>query len=133
VPPQRMRPVALALLLVVMAGAPASAQVIGESSRLVTVAPERVTDPPAPGAAPSAQAGRRDRLWNGIVIGAALGLLGVFTTAAEAPLDGKVVIVAGAALAGACVDARFDRAPRNAWNGGQPPPAGPAVRYTIRF
>jgi len=51
----------------------------------------------------------RDSLWNGILIGAALGLVATQTTAAEAPTDGKVAVVALTALAGAWIDARFER------------------------
>lgn len=72
----------------------------------------------------------RDSLWNGILIGAALGVVATQTTAAEAPTDGKVVVVALAALAGAWIDARLERV---AGIGGRPGPVRLTVGGRVRF
>ncbi len=50
---------------------------------------------------------RRDPLWNGLLIGAALGLLAIVTTAAEAPSSGKVTTVVMLAGTGAFIDWRM--------------------------
>jgi hypothetical protein len=55
----------------------------------------------------SAGTSRRDSLWNGILIGAALGVVGILTTAAEAPASGKVAIIVMSAALGGYVDSRL--------------------------
>src|SRR5689334_7389695 len=57
--------------------------------------------------AQSPSARRRDPLWNGILIGAALGVLAIYTTAAEAPPSGKATTVVLLAATGAFVDSRL--------------------------
>jgi hypothetical protein len=71
-------------------------------------------------------ASRHDSIWNGLLIGAAVGALAAFTTAREAPLDGKIAIILMTGGLGAWIDARHDR--RHApWYGRSAPfgPAGP--------
>jgi hypothetical protein len=55
----------------------------------------------------TASSGGGDSLWNGILIGAALGVAAIFTTAAEAPPSGKVATVVMTAALGGYVDSRL--------------------------
>lgn len=62
------------------------------------------------GARPSVNApnhGGGDPLWNGILIGAALGVVAIMTTAAEAPPSGKAATVVMIAALGGYVDSRL--------------------------
>lgn len=57
------------------------------------------------GRAPNQRA--RDSIWNGILIGAALGIVAIVTTAAEAPPSGKATTVVMIAALGGYVDSRL--------------------------
>lgn len=79
-------------------------------------------------AAQSSGTSRRDSLWNGILIGAALGVVGILTTAAEAPASGKAAIVVMTAALGGYVDSRLQV------TSPIPPPrgAGGGRRFVVR-
>lgn len=129
-----MRPLTLALLLTLTIAPRAAGQTLVNSASVRKLTADVAADRASRDrSAAQVQPRRRDALWNGIAIGAALGALAAFTTGAEAPTDGKVLIVAGAALAGAWVDARLDvnRTPSPRRHG--PVRLGPAVSYRIRF
>lgn len=92
----------------------------------------RATSPGRPTAATawtqSSPPPRRDSIWNGLVIGAALGVLAIVTTAAEAPPSGKVTTVVMLAATGAIVDWRL-----SVTHGlPTPRPGAPGPRLTLR-
>lgn len=129
-----MRALTLALLLTLAIAPSAAGQTLVNSASVRKLTADVAADRALRvRSAAQVQPRRRDALWNGIAIGAALGALAAFTTAAEAPTDGKVLIVVGAALGGAWVDARLDI------NSTPPPrrdrPVRPALAacYSIRF
>lgn len=74
----------------------------------------------------------KDSLWNGILIGAAIGILANLTTAAEAPPSGKVMVVITAAATGGWVDSRFEITARPGWLNGRHRSAL-GLGYRIRF
>jgi len=65
---------------------------------------------PDPGAVATAGASikaPKDPIWNGVLIGAALGLVAIVTTAAEAPPSGKATTVVMIAALGGYIDSRL--------------------------
>lgn len=74
----------------------------------------------------------KDGLWNGILIGAAIGVLANFTTAAEAPPSGKVMVVITAAATGGWVDSRFEVTGQPGWLN-RVHSHGFGLRYRLRF
>lgn len=105
---------------------------VGDGMVRPSFGPKRpLVDAGALGFGQSAGAARRDSLWNGILIGAALGVVSLFTTAAEAPPSGKVAIVVMSAALGGYIDSRLEvKSPYPVWGR-----SGPrlAVLKAVRF
>jgi hypothetical protein len=129
-----MRRFTYALLLIIATAPSAAGQTKLSSAPLTRLTAPVAIDRSAP-ARPvmKPSSGRRDALWNGIAIGAAVGVLAAFTSAAEAPADGKVAIIVGAAFVGGCIDARLDSNARPATRTPRPGRHLAVVSYSIRF
>lgn len=129
-----MRPLSLALLLTLAMAPSAAGQTLVNSASVTKLTADAAVARSARNRSSArVQSRRRDSLWNGIAIGAALGVLATFTTAAEAPTDGKVLIIVGSALGGAWVDARLDVNSAPSPRSDRPVRPRLAAFYRVRF